>query len=161
MFRFACRDFARISIPMMLPARPISPNTTIPVVVTSGGSRRRCTPSKRMNIPTPNSSSACAAALRISTRRNPHVRNGVAGRRASTAATSAIASPATSVSMCPASASSARLPVRAAPTTSTSRTVTVIARTTTSGFLWSSGLMPWLWLCPPLMPEPLLVWFRP
>src|SRR5690606_23792380 len=90
----------------------------------------------------------CSAAPRTSARRKPQVRDEVAGRVARWAATRAVASPATSVSMCPASARSARLPVRAAPTSSATRTPTVTARTTASRPRCCPTSTAWAWGCP-------------
>ena len=110
----------------MLAARPTMPKISMIPDATSGGANNRWTPSTRMK-----------RADRQQDRRlhgggehlGPQVapRRRVGGRRrASQAAASAMTSPAASVSMCPASASSARLPVTAAPITSTTSTLAVI-----------------------------------
>src|SRR5512132_4234219 len=54
--------------------------------------------------------------------------------------------PAPSVSTCPASASRARLPERAAPTTSTTSTASVIANTAASRPRWAAAAL-WSWSC--------------
>jgi hypothetical protein len=81
---------------------------------------------------------------------NPQVRSGVVGRVASTAAATVRLNPATSVSMCPASASSARLPDTMAPMISTTRIVEEIARTIVSRCRAPDPVgmpCPWPWPC--------------
>ena len=66
------------------------------------------------------SETALTSAARISARRNPKLRFGVAGRRASSTAPAATLSATTSERLWPASASSERLPAKSAAMTSTS-----------------------------------------
>ncbi len=72
----------------------------------------------KIQIEIATSATPLKSAARISARLKPKLRSGVAGRCASQAAKSAIASDELSESMCPASASSARLSVSRPPTTS-------------------------------------------
>ena len=117
---------------MRLPAKPITPNQSIAVDSTSGGSMSRRTPSTATKPPTASSTAACAAAAMISARLYPQVRLSVAGRSARVAAVRAISNPAESVNMCPASASRARLPEASAPMTSATMIVAVMEKTTAS-----------------------------
>jgi len=79
----------------------------------------------------------------------PPVRLAVAGRSARVAATRRMTSPAVSVSACPASASSVRLPDRIAPITSATSTVAVSASTMPS----RPRLPPAPWSCPCAWPR--------
>jgi len=94
----------------------MTPNTSNSTWGTSGGSTSRRTPSTAAKTATAARIPACACAASTSTRRNPHVRRGDAGRSTRVAATSAIPRPAASVNRWAVSVSSARLPVITAPT---------------------------------------------
>ena len=93
---------------------------TIPTTAasTSGGETSRRIASTTIQIPKSASVSPFACAARISTRPKPKVQRPPAGRAAMDAATSASASAAASVSMCPASARSASELARIPKTTS-------------------------------------------
>ena len=125
--------FDSSTIEIALPASPTTPKMTIAPAATGDGSISRRIASARTNPPTASSTAACAAAASTSARRYPQVRSWVAGRPASTAAASASDSPATSVSMCPASASRASDPETTAPVTSTARMVAEMPSTIASG----------------------------
>ena len=137
--RLLLRALASTAIEAALPTSPMTPNTTMSEDVTSGGSNSRRIPSTSTNPPTASSTAACPAAASTSARRYPHVRWSVGARRDRVAANQASDSPATSLSMCPASANSANEPESTAPTTSATRTTDVIASTTASRPRWSGG----------------------
>lgn len=89
-------------------------------------------------------------AARISKRMKPKVCSGVVGRAAKAAANRARPTPAASVSMCPASASSAREPEISPPMTSAPIMLTVIERTPSSRLRWVPVAVPCEcpWVCP-------------
>jgi hypothetical protein len=132
-FRFPPEILDSSTIETTLPASPATPKTAITPEATTDGSTSRRIASARTNPPTASSTAACAAAASTSARRYPQVRAWVAGRPASTAAARARDSPATSASICPASASRASDPDTTAPITSTARMAPVMASTTASG----------------------------
>ena len=136
----------RTSSAMTLAARPMTPMTSMPEASTCGATSRLWTALKATKTPTTASMPAWSAAPMTSARRMPQVERSVAGRVDRWAAVRAIARPATSVSMCPASASSASEPVRRAVTISATRTVDDRHRATRSRP--REALAPWLCECP-------------
>ena len=88
---------------------------------TSGGSEKRRTAPTKTTSAITISETALTSAARISARRRPKLRLGVAGRRASITAPAATLSATTSERLCPASASSDRLPAASAAIASNER----------------------------------------
>ena len=113
----------------MLAAIPTAATASISGVATSVGSRNRSTAWINTQTATPTSSRALANAASTSARCSPNVRRAVASRVASEAATSAMTNPVESVSMWPASASSANEPDSRPPTTSATNTAPVMTST--------------------------------
>jgi hypothetical protein len=102
-----------------LTPRPTAAIAIIHPPSTSGGSLKRWAASMKIQIEIATSATPFASAARISARRKPKLRCRVTGLPASQRANSARAIAITSASMCPASASSARLSVNRPPTNST------------------------------------------
>ena len=88
---------------------------------TSGGAPSRCAASVMIDTATMSSAAPLTSAAITSARMNPKLRRAVSGLVASHAAPHASPSARMSSAVCAASASSARLPLTRAPTTSTPR----------------------------------------
>src|SRR6266511_3164871 len=114
------------------PTAATSPTTTMIVVPTGSGWINRNTAWYPTYPARPSRSRPLTRAAMISARWYPKVRCGVVGRPPIQTANSARPIPTASPARWPASASSARLPDSTAPTTSATRTATVIASTAAS-----------------------------
>ena len=126
---------------------PIKPTATIQPPSVSGGSCSRPIAAMMIQIEIATSATPFASAARISARRRPKLRCGVAGVAASQVAPSASPRLAASVTMCPASASSDSEFATRPPTISTTMKARISASAIPRRRRSVARRSPWSWSC--------------